>query len=914
MKIKDTLNMPKTDFPMKASLPQNEPKMREKWYEEDVYNQVLEKNKDKKPFYLHDGPPYANGNIHCGHALNKILKDIIIRFKNMNGFYAPIVFGWDTHGLPIENAMLKEIRKGTDELDTIFLRKECAKYAKQQVANQKEQFFQLGLLADKNVDYLTLYHYFEAAQIEVFNAMVKNNLIYQKLKPVYWSWSSKTALAEAEIEYHDIKSPAIYVKFPLKEHKDINLVIWTTTPWTLPANQGIAIGKDIEYSLINTNAGKLIIAKNLVSDFIEKTGLDLNNTIETFKGKDLENLEIEHPLNQKTFKIMLGDHVTDTAGTGCVHTAPGHGEDDYIVGLNYDLDILSIVDENGMLTEDAGEFANIFYDDANKIITEKLKENGALIKLDFITHSYPHDWRSKKPIFYRATKQWFCDVTKIKNELLENIEKTDFLNPWAKKRLSKMIENRDAWCISRQRKWGVPIPIFYAENGEPILDPNVIMHVAELFREHGSDIWYEWDVKDLLPKDYVNELSPNNIFTKEEDIMDVWFDSGSSHHAVLRHFYDIDQADLYLEGSDQYRGWFNSSLITSVALNKKAPYKMLASHGFVLDAKGNKMSKSLGNIVDPLKIIETRGSDILRLWAASVDFQQDVNISDDVLTQISEIYRKYRNTIRFLLGNLNDFDKEKIISFEELEDVDKYVMVKLKHLSKKVINLYQNYNFNQIVSEINNYITKLLSGFYLDFIKDIIYVSKANDKRRRQIQTVLYYNLNQLIDLMTPIIPHTTYEANTYNNDDCIFMHQMNDLSDLNILNDELLTKTFDQFLLIREDINKALDAARKNKQMGSSLKSNVIIKPANDEIKKIIESIDAINTLCIVHNLIIDDNDGEEYKAGKIEVQAVNLPECQRCRKLFNEQELNTLTIEDNETLLCGECFEIVKNWKEDV
>lgn len=930
MKIKDTLNMPKTDYSMKAQLPVNEPKWQKEWEENNYYQEVLKKNKGKEMFILHDGPPYANGNIHTGHVLNKILKDIIIRSKNMNGFCAPIVFGWDTHGLPIENAMLKQLKKNAEDFDALSLRQACANYAKEQVAMQKEQFFSVGLLADKNEGYLTLYPEYEKNQILIFKEMVKRNLIYQGLKPVYWSWSSQSALADAEIEYKDVKSPAIYVGFDFEnpKYEGVEIVIWTTTPWTIPANKGISVGADFEYSIIKAGNKQYLVASDLVEDFVNNTELGEYEVVSTLMGRDLENELVLHPITGEKYPVMLGEHVTVESGTGCVHTAPAHGEDDFNVGKLYNLEVESVVDAKGYMNDAAGEFAGMFYDDANKAVTQKLESLGKLVKLSFIKHSYPHDWRTKKPVFYRATKQWFCTLKPIKQEILNAINETSFMSEWGRTRLYNMLDNRDEWCISRQRKWGVPLPIFYDENEEPILDENVIEHVAELFGKYGSDIWFDWEAKDLLPEGYTTPGSPNNIFTKETDIMDVWFDSGSSHQAVIKELYNKDQADLYLEGSDQYRGWFNSSLITSVAINNHAPYKQLLSHGFVLDGKGSKMSKSLGNTIEPSDITSQRGADILRLWVASVDYQSDVNLTEDLLTQVSETYRKYRNTIRFMLGNVSDFNKEDLIDFNDLELVDQYMLIKLSELTNKVIDLYNKYDFTHIVDEVINYITRSLSGFYLDFIKDIIYVCRKDDKRRRQIQTVLYYHLEQLIQLMAPIIPHTAYEAQKEFNGKVVFLEDFktfDNFKDFKISETNLsVVELFDQFLVIRDDINKELEEKRrieidnpqtgkKEKLIGSSLKARVVYQP-KAEYENVINILkDDLQTLCIVSSFEIDKNieGATEYETGSVLVERMEGCECARCRKMFNQDQVSSKKIEEEDVLLCQDCLDIVNNWE---
>ena len=608
MNYKDTLLMPKTDFEMRGNLPKKEPKYVERWQENDMYNKVIQQNEGKDSFVFHDGPPYANGNMHMGHMLNKVIKDVICRYKNMNGFYTPYIPGWDTHGLPIENAIQK-LGVNRKEMPTAKFREKCDAYAHEQVNKQMEQLIRMGTFADYKHPYLTLQHEFEARQIEVFAKMAMDGLIFKGLKPVYWSPSSESALAEAEVEYHDIKSPTIFVKFQVKDGKgvldnDVNFVIWTTTPWTIPANLAICLNASYNYALVETEKGKLIVLDTLVDELMAKFEITDYKVVNHYKGSELEYITCQHPLYDRESLVILGDHVTADSGTGCVHTAPGFGADDFFVGQKYNLPAYCNVDEHGCMMEDCGEWlAGQYVDDANKTVTMKLDEIGALLKLEFITHSYPHDWRTKKPIIFRATDQWFCSLDKIRDKLLSEIDNVNWLNEWGHIRIYNMIRDRGDWCISRQRTWGVPIPIFYCEDGTPIIEQEVFDHISELFREHGSNVWFERDEKDLLPEGYTNEHSPNGIFKKEKDIMDVWFDSGSSHTGVMVERGFNYPVDLYFEGSDQYRGWFNSSLIIGVAAHGKAPYKTVLSHGFVLDGKGNKMSKSLGNTVDPIKLV-----------------------------------------------------------------------------------------------------------------------------------------------------------------------------------------------------------------------------------------------------------------------------------------------------------------------
>ena len=766
MNYKDTLLMPKTDFEMRGNLPKKEPKYVERWQENDMYNKVIQQNEGKDSFVFHDGPPYANGNMHMGHMLNKVIKDVICRYKNMNGFYTPYIPGWDTHGLPIENAIQK-LGVNRKEMPTAKFREKCDAYAHEQVNKQMEQLIRMGTFADYKHPYLTLQHEFEARQIEVFAKMAMDGLIFKGLKPVYWSPSSESALAEAEVEYHDIKSPTIFVKFQVKDGKgvldnDVNFVIWTTTPWTIPANLAICLNASYNYALVETEKGKLIVLDTLVDELMAKFEITDYKVVNHYKGSELEYITCQHPLYDRESLVILGDHVTADSGTGCVHTAPGFGADDFFVGQKYNLPAYCNVDEHGCMMEDCGEWlAGQYVDDANKTVTMKLDEIGALLKLEFITHSYPHDWRTKKPIIFRATDQWFCSLDKIRDKLLSEIDNVNWLNEWGHIRIYNMIRDRGDWCISRQRTWGVPIPIFYCEDGTPIIEQEVFDHISELFREHGSNVWFERDEKDLLPEGYTNEHSPNGIFKKEKDIMDVWFDSGSSHTGVMVERGFNYPVDLYFEGSDQYRGWFNSSLIIGVAAHGKAPYKTVLSHGFVLDGKGNKMSKSLGNTVDPIKLVNQYGADIVRLWATSVAYQQDVRISDEIMKQVAEGYRKIRNTMRFVLGNLNDFKASDLVEIKDLPGVDQYMLAKLNELMKAYDEAYANYDFATANQEILNYFTNTLSSFYMDFTKDILYIEDANSPRRRQVQTVLYHHAKTMMKLLSTVLVFTA-EAVSY--------------------------------------------------------------------------------------------------------------------------------------------------------
>ena len=752
VELKDTLLMPKTKFPMRGNLPNKEPEFLKRWEEMDLYRKVLEKNAGKPSYVLHDGPPYANGNIHIGHALNKILKDFIVKYKNMNGFVSNYVPGWDTHGLPIEQVL---VNNGVDRksMPATKFRNKCKDYALKQVDKQRADFKKLGVIGDWENPYLTLDPKFEAEQIRVCGKMVDKGYIYKGLKPIYWSPSSESALAEAEIEYRDHTSPSIYVGFELVSEdgvveKGTKFVIWTTTPWTLPANLGIAVHPDFEYQEVKVNGENYLLAKERVNFLAEQFGWENFEQGKTVLGKELEYLLCQHPFLDRTSTVILADYVTLDSGTGLVHTAPGHGVDDFIVGQGkYKLGVLSPVDNQGNLTEEAGQFAGQFVFDANKNIIAHLAETGALLKQENITHSYPHDWRSKKPIIFRSTPQWFCSVDAFRSELLDAVDRTKFYSEWGKPRLYNMIRDRGDWVISRQRVWGVPIPVFYAENGEAILDNTLIEHVAKIFEVEGSNVWFYKDAKELLPEGYTHPGSPNGEFTKEMDIMDVWFDSGTSHQGCCAVRDDLTYpADLYLEGSDQYRGWFNSSLITSVAISGDAPYKELVSAGFVMDGNGNKMSKSLGNVISPTDVGKQLGAEIIRLWSASVDYTQDVRISNDILKQVSETYRKIRNTFRFLLGNLfnGSFDnRTDLLSYDELEELDKYMVLKFEKVVAKVLDYYENYQFNSITTELINFFNVELSSFYLDYGKDILYIEAEKSHKRLSMLTVLYTVLSK---------------------------------------------------------------------------------------------------------------------------------------------------------------------------
>ena len=907
VELKDTLLMPKTKFPMRGNLPNKEPEFLKRWEEMDLYRKVLEKNAGKPSYVLHDGPPYANGNIHIGHALNKILKDFIVKYKNMNGFVSNYVPGWDTHGLPIEQVL---VNNGVDRksMPATKFRNKCKDYALKQVDKQRADFKKLGVIGDWENPYLTLDPKFEAEQIRVFGKMVDKGYIYKGLKPIYWSPSSESALAEAEIEYRDHTSPSIYVGFELVSEdgvveKGTKFVIWTTTPWTLPANLGIAVHPDFEYQEVKVNGENYLLAKERVNFLAEQFGWENFELGKTVLGKELEYLLCQHPFLDRTSTVILADYVTLDSGTGLVHTAPGHGVDDFIVGQGkYKLGVLSPVDNQGNLTEEAGQFAGQFVFDANKNIIAHLAETGALLKQENITHSYPHDWRSKKPIIFRSTPQWFCSIDAFRSELLDAVDRTKFYSEWGKPRLYNMIRDRGDWVISRQRVWGVPIPVFYAENGEAILDNTLIEHVAKIFEVEGSNVWFYKDAKELLPEGYTHPGSPNGEFTKEMDIMDVWFDSGTSHQGCCALRDDLTYpADLYLEGSDQYRGWFNSSLITSVAISGEAPYKELVSAGFAMDGNGNKMSKSLGNVISPNDVGKQLGAEIIRLWSASVDYTQDVRISNDILKQVSETYRKIRNTFRFLLGNLfnGNFDnRTDLLSYDELEELDKYMVLKFEKVVAKVLDYYENYQFNSITTELINFFNVELSSFYLDYGKDILYIEAEKSHKRLSMLTVLYTVLSKSVRLLAPILSFTAEEV--YDNmpyEDAESVH-LTDFPAKNLIDDAALEAKWDKLLEVRDDVNKALEESRNEKVIGKSLEAAVEIYSNDSEVVELLNSVDNLHQLFIVSSVEVKENDGVAYDLATVKVTKAEGHRCERCWNIVEEV---------NEEGLCPRCASIL-------
>ncbi|HFO0708666.1 TPA: isoleucine--tRNA ligase, partial [Streptococcus pyogenes] len=863
MKLKETLNLGKTAFPMRAGLPNKEPQWQAAWEQAELYKKRQELNAGKPAFHLHDGPPYANGNIHVGHALNKISKDIIVRSKSMSGFQAPYVPGWDTHGLPIEQVLAKQGIK-RKEMDLAEYLEMCRQYALSQVDKQRDDFKRLGVSADWENPYVTLDPQFEADQIRVFGAMAEKGYIYRGAKPVYWSWSSESALAEAEIEYHDIDSTSLYYANKVKDGKGIldtntYIVVWTTTPFTVTASRGLTVGPDMDYLVVKPAGSdrQYVVAEGLLDSLAGKFGWESFETLASHKGADLEYIVTEHPWDTDVEElVILGDHVTLESGTGIVHTAPGFGEDDYNVGTKYKLEVAVTVDERGLMMENAGpDFHGQFYNKVTPIVIDKLGD--LLLAQEVINHSYPFDWRTKKPIIWRAVPQWFASVSDFRQDILDEIEKTTFHPSWGETRLYNMIRDRGDWVISRQRAWGVPLPIFYAEDGTAIMTKEVTDHVADLFQENGSIIWWQKEAKDLLPEGFTHPGSPNGEFTKETDIMDVWFDSGSSWNGVMNARENLSYpADLYLEGSDQYRGWFNSSLITSVAVNGHAPYKAILSQGFVLDGKGEKMSKSKGNIISPNDVAKQYGADILRLWVASVDTDNDIRVSMEILGQVSETYRKIRNTLRFLIANTSDFNPATdTVAYADLGAVDKYMTIVFNQLVATITDAYERYDFMAIYKAVVNFVTVDLSAFYLDFAKDVVYIEAANSLERRRMQTVFYDILVKITKLLTPILPHTTEEIWSYLEYESEAFVQLAEMPVAETFSaQEDILEAWSAFMTLRTQAQKALEEARNAKIIGKSLEAHLTIY-ASEEVKTLLTALDSdIALLLIVSQLTIAD------------------------------------------------------------
>ncbi|MFH5810955.1 isoleucine--tRNA ligase [Companilactobacillus sp. FL22-1] len=911
MKVKDTLNLGKTKFPMRGSLPTKEAEWQKAWEENKLYEQRQKLNEGKPTFELLDGPPFANGDIHMGHALNKISKDIIVRYKSMNGFRAPYVPGWDTHGLPIEQQLAKKGVK-RKEMSLSDYRKLCYEFAQGEIKKQMAGFKRLGISADWDHPYVTYQPEFEKAEIEVFGEMVDKGYIYRGKKPVYWSPSSESTLAEAEVEYKDIKSPSIFVAFKVRDGKgvvdqDASFIIWTTTPWTIPSNEAICVNPKFIYAEVEADGKKYVVAQERLQYVQEQLGWEKVEVLKTIQGRDLEGLTATHPLYDRESLLILGNHVTLDDGTGLVHTAPGFGADDFVVGMKYKLPIFSPIDAQGRFTDEVPEYEGVFYDDANKLISERMKENGSLLKLSFFTHSYPHDWRTKKPVIFRATPQWFASIDKFRQQILDEIEKIDFMPDWGKTRLYNMIRDRGDWVISRQRAWGVPLPIFYAENGDPIMTKETIDHVADLFGKYGSNVWAERDAKDLLPEGFTYPGSPNGKFTKETDILDVWFDSGTVHSGVARTRDNLTfPADLILEGSDQYRGWFNSMLVTSVAAYGVAPYKAILSQGFTLDKNGVKMSKSLGNVIAPSDIERQFGAEIIRLWVASVDASSDVSVSVDSFKQVSETYRKIRNTIRFMLANTTDFDpKTNAVAYDDLRPEDKYIKVKLNDLVKEVLADYDKYDFADVAKSVVSFIVNEMSTFYLDFAKDVVYIDAEDSHARRSMQTVIYDVAVKLAKLLTPILPHTMEQVWEYLKEPEDFV-QLAEMPKVEEISDQAeIEKDWTIFMNFRDNVLKSLEVARADKLIGKSLEAKVTVKPSA-ELKAVLDKIDSnFGQLLIVSQFELTADElasADKYELADVLVEKADGDVCQRCRMIKTD-----VGSDQHYPTFCARCAKIV-------
>ncbi|WP_461247374.1 isoleucine--tRNA ligase [Treponema sp. R6D11] len=878
-KYTDTLNLPKTDFPMRGGLPTKEPEMLAGWEKTKLYNKREEKRATddrEKTFILHDGPPFANGDIHTGHALNKILKDIILKSKSMQGYATPYTPGWDTHGLPIERQAIQKTKVNKDEISKAEFRKICKDFAVKYSNNQREQFKRLGVLADFDNPYLTLKPEYEAEQIRIFGKMVGDGFIYTALKPVYWCTTCETALAEAEIEYENDKTDSIYVSFDVVKDNGLGIngakiIIWTTTTWTLPANVAISLNPLFDYVLVEAGGEKYIVAESLLDSTMQAGGIDDYKVLKTFKGQELDLVECAHPFLDRNSLVIVGGHVTADSGTGCVHTAPGHGAEDYIVCQNYpQIPIVVPLDGDGKLNEEAGPFAGMYYLKSNTEIVHALKESGHLFALEEIEHQYPHCWRCHSPIAFRATKQWFCNVDSLKKTALEEIKKVKWLPKWGEERIASMVEGRADWCISRQRLWGVPIPIFKCVDCEkPTLDKAVIDYVADIFEKEGAQGWFEHEVEELLPNGYKCSCGCAK-FEKETDTMDVWFDSGTSHAGVLKHFPNLSfPADVYLEGNDQYRGWFQSSVLTSVADTGKAPYKEVITHGMVVDGEGKKMSKSLGNGIDPIKdICDVYGADILRLWVAGTDYTGDVRISQDIIKQLSEIYRKIRNTSRFCLGNIYDFDADSVFDTSVLSELDNYILAKLQKLVNDSIDNYNKYDFHNIYQDIHNFCVSDLSNFYLDINKDVLYTFAADSIERKSCQYVMAECVVVLAKLLAPILSFTADEIwAALGNDESIHLEDFPIKKEI----DEEIIEKFDRFRELRAEVSLELEKARESKLIGNSLEAYVELSLSGKEYE-FLNGFKNLKELFIVS--------GFELKEGEktIKVSKYDGKKCPRC------------------------------------
>ena len=923
------LNLPNTKFSMRANLPQREPEYLKKWEENEIYQKLIERDKNNKKFVLHDGPPYANGDIHLGTALNKILKDIVVKYYSMKGYYTPYVPGWDTHGLPTEQRAIKELKLRKDEVGPVVFRDACRDFALKYLDRQRESFKRLGVRGDWDNPYITLTKDFEARQIKVFGAMATKGYIYKGLRPVYWCPCCETALAEAEIEYQEDSTSSIYVKFKVSDDKgkitpftkDLDktyVVIWTTTAWTLPGNLAISINPDFVYSIIQVNDEYYVLAKELIDEVMEACGVEEYTIVGEVQGEDLDLVECEHPFLDRKSIVLLGDHVTLEAGTGCVHTAPGFGAEDFEVCRKYNIETIVPVNEKGIQTEEAGPFAGMFYEKSNKPIIERLRELGHLLKETPIVHQYPHCWRCKNPIIFRATEQWFVSIDAFRDEALEAIRSVRWIPGWGEERISKMVQDRNDWCISRQRIWGVPLPIFYCQEcGKELINEATIESISNIFEEKGSNSWFELSATELMGKEYTCECGCSE-WKKETDIMDVWFDSGSTHYAVVDNRPELagSPAEMYLEGSDQHRGWFQSSLLTSVAMGKGAPYREVLTHGYVVDGKGKKMSKSIGNVIEPQTVIKKYGADILRLWVASSDYKVDIRVSEDIFKQLSEVYRKIRNTARYILGNINDFDPNKdMVAYEDMVEIDKWALLKLYNLLDKVNESFDEYEFHALFHQIHNFCVVEMSNFYLDIIKDRLYTSKPESHKRRSAQTAMYIILDTLVRILTPVLAFTSeeiWEQMPHKEGDELLSVQLNYWPKLDgKYKNKDLEEKWDKLVDVKYDVAKVLELARNEKKIGHSLDAKVIVYADNEEYAFLKENEEQLLVVCITSGFEVrkmeeapaSAQESEYFENIKLLVEDAPGDKCERCW-MYSE----SVGSSEEHPTICDRCYDNIK------
>lgn len=900
MDYRSTLNLPKTDFPMKANLAKREPEILKFWETQGIYHRLIQKAKGREKYILHDGPPYANGNIHIGTALNKILKDFIVKSKFMGGFDSHYVPGWDCHGLPVEHEVEKSLGKKKEDLSVVEIRKKCREYAGKFINVQREEFKRLGVFGDWENPYLTMNYGYQATIVREFGAFLLNGSVYKGKKPVHWCPTCRTALAEAEVKYEDHRSPSIYVKFrmisPPEGEKEIGdrfpnlkgrpvyVIIWTTTPWTIPANLAIALHPDFTYVAVEVGKEIYILAEGLLEQAMGKFGIRKYQILEKFPGEKLEGFKCKHPLYDRESLLILAPYVTLDVGTGCVHTAPGHGQEDYESGVQYGLDIYSPVDDDGRFTKDVPSFAGQFVFDANAGVIQKLTEVGALLKEEEMVHSYPHCWRTNDPIIFRATEQWFISMEKtgLRKNALRSINEVTWIPPWGKDRIYGMIENRPDWCVSRQRAWGIPITVFYCSScRQALATSETIQHVARLFEERGADVWFEEEADRLLPRGTRCPQCGGSEFVKETDILDVWFDSGVSYAAVLEKSPDLQfPASLYLEGSDQHRGWFHSSLLTSVGTRGRAPYLSVLTHGFVVDGEGKKMSKSSGNVIAPDEVIKKLGADVLRLWVSAEDYKEDIKISDVILKRLADAYFRIRNTYRFLLGNLYDFDPEKDrVPYGELYEIDRWALHRLQKLIHRVREAYERFEFHIVYHSVQNFCAVEMSSLYFDILKDRLYTFSSSSRGRRSAQTALYEILKALTGLMAPILTFTAEEVWQHlpggkagMKEESIHLTRFPEVKDEYL--DERLEENWGRIWEIREVATKALEDARKEKRIGLSLDAQVHLYLPEKVYAFIQPYVKDLKSIFIVSSVTLFQG-GDEMRA---EVLRADGKKCERC------------------------------------